>query len=137
MMRTRTDHIPCSSLIAEGAFRGAILGTIWGSVSDLELLESLISNHEGPVIGNRILRRANAVVHSAAGFALFIGTYSAGSCLAQRATGYNREDWIPAFVGGFAGGSAFTIRSRSVPLMLSIGSATGSLAAFFKYMHVP
>lgn len=134
-MKPRTDAIPCTSLVAEGAFRGAMLGTIWGAVSDLDLIESLVNNHEMPQHASRVLRRANAMAYSGTAFALFIGVFSAGSCLAERATGQGKEEWFPSFAGGFLGGSLFAVKSRNVWTCVGIGTLTGSFAGLVKYVH--
>ena len=132
MVRVRSDQIPCSSLIAEGTLRGAILGTIWGSVSDLEFLESL-TGENAVQTQSRIIRRSHAIVWSASAFGLFIGVYSAGRCFTQRATGYDKDHWLPAFSGGFLGGGMFGVRSGNVSMCLVIGSVTGILAGLSKY----
>ena len=125
--------VPCTAMMADGAFRGAILGTIWGCVTDLELLESLIAEQQ--LATPRIVRRMNAVGRSAAGFALFIGAYSGGCCLGAKLTGHSHDHWIPAFFGGFFGGTIFSVRSRSLALCVGIGSTTGAFASVVKYLQ--
>lgn len=133
MKRQADFEVPCTAMMADGVFRGAILGTIWGAVTDLDLLESLIS--EPQVNSSRAVRRFNAIARSASGFAIFIGAYSGGSCLGEKLTGQPRDHWLPAAMGGFCGGSLFSVRSRNVALCLTIGSATGAFAGLVRYVQ--
>ena len=133
MKRESTFAVPCTAMMADGIFRGAILGTMWGSVTDLQWLESLIA--EPQVTSSRIVRRLNAVGRSAAGFAMFIGAYSGGSCLGEKLTGQSRDHWIPAFIGGFFGGAIFSVRSRNIALCAGIGSTPGVFAGMVRYLQ--
>jgi len=135
MMRRQADFaVPCSAMAADGVYRGAMLGAIWGSVTDLELLESLIS--DTPKQSHRIIRRANAIARSTVGFAVFIGAYSGGCCLGERVTGYPKDHYIPTFVGGFFGGSLLSVRSRNAALCAGIGATTGAFAGLVRYLQM-
>jgi len=134
MIKRQADFaVPCTAMMADGVFRGAILGTIWGSVTDLDLIESLISKPQ--VESPRIVRRMAAIGRSAGGFALFIGAYSGGCCLGEKLTGFSRDHWVPAFIGGFFGGSIFSIRSRNAALCIGIGTTTGAFAGLVRYFQ--
>ncbi|KAH9249550.1 hypothetical protein BASA81_012723 [Batrachochytrium salamandrivorans] len=132
-MVRRDQSIPCGAMMAEGFFRGAILGTIWGSVADLELMESAISGKDiiGSSDGKSWLRRRAAVIgHSARGFSVFFAAYSLGSCVGEDLFVQPRNSPVSGFCGGFLGGFALSALSLPVNLRFcfTTGFATGTIA---------
>lgn len=132
-MIRREQSIPCGAMMAEGFFRGAILGTVWGSVADLELMEGAVSGKDVAGGGSDkpwLLRRAAVVGHSARGFAVFFAAYSLGSCVGEDVFAQPRNSPVSGCCGGFLGG--FALSALSVPVNLrfcvTTGLATGTIA---------
>jgi len=129
--------------MADGVFRGALLGTLWGAVADLEIAEFF---SEAPAEGNRYVRRFNAIWRSAGAFALFVGLYSGGCCVGEKVTG-ERDHYLSSAMGGACAGSLFGLRSvgtipTTIPTMqtvagrcLAIGAATGLFSGLVKYVQ--
>lgn len=133
LKRREEVYVPCTSLMADGMFRGALMGTIWGAVTDLDFLESIISKPRPD--SSRFIRRINAIGRSAGGFALFIAAYSGGACIGEKVTGLPRDHYVNSMVGGFIGGVVFSIRSKSLISTIGIGSTTGLFAGFIRYLN--
>lgn len=137
-MKRRTDAIPCGSVAAEGSFRGAMFGTIWGAVADLDLMESLRHpdlDSQQQQVKSRFIRRINSIGFSGFAFAFFVGVYSVGSCCTERLFKLEKDDPVPAFAGGFLAGGLSVARSRNVATCLQVGLSTGAFSSGVKYFY--
>ena len=141
MLRRRDEaYVPCSALMADGVFRGLLMGALWGAVTDLDFAEGLIttyssSNTVQAEAAPYLVRRVKAIGRSSTNFGLFIGGYAGGCCFAERLTGFPRDHWVSAMFGGFLGGSIFGLRSRNPTYILTIGATASAFASLVRYLQ--
>ena len=135
-MRAYEQSIPCSSLVADGALRGAFLGLVWGLVCDKDVGESLLapSAHARAASTLPMLRRARLVYLSTSRFAVFVGAFAAGSCALEKASGLHRDHWAVAASGGFVVGNVFGFKRGNWQATLASGVTMAAFTGGFRYL---
>ncbi|KAJ1620966.1 hypothetical protein T492DRAFT_1073919 [Pavlovales sp. CCMP2436] len=123
--------IPCVHRIADGVFRGAYIGVVWGFYFAQEHLQ------ECPAVANRALRRPVAVARvgrfvgsHVAGFSMFLGGYNALQCTLERVFGAD-SGVTPLASGATLGALASCILpTRPTGSGIALGAAATAATCF-------
>jgi hypothetical protein len=95
--------IPCLHRIADGVFRGAYIGVVWGGYFAHEHLREVAAARGAPLgLPNATLRTGRYIGANVAGFALFLGGYNALQCSLETVLG-NDSVLTPAAAGATLG----------------------------------
>lgn len=125
-------HIPCIHRTADGIFRGAYIGIVWGAFFAREHLQETARSAGGtgsyPACAARAGRFMGAHI---LGFSLFLGGYNALQCSLEQVCGQD-SGLTPIIAGGTLGMLASGILPTRPTLPgIAVGSGATALTCYF------
>mmetsp|Transcript_67029 Transcript_67029/g.158161 ORF Transcript_67029/g.158161 Transcript_67029/m.158161 type:complete len:137 (-) Transcript_67029:37-447(-) len=102
MDRHRWRTPSCTTQAIDGTIRGALIGTLWGSVF------GGYSAWQHGLKGQHLFREVrSSTISSAGSFAVFLGVYTGTHCVSERIRGV--RDWQNATVAGATAGACVSL----------------------------